>query len=125
MWWRPATGLRRHQEIGENDVHLVKKNLNLLPPDVLTDLKDVVGKRMTLSVNGQEMLRSSMVETPPLVKKGDRVLLIIDNSYFKITTFGEVKEDGRRGDWVKLMNISSKKEVSGRVVDAHTVQVEF
>ena len=119
------TGLRRHQEIGENDVHLIKKNLSLLPPDVLTDLKDAVGKRLTLSVNGQEALRSSMVEIPPLVKKGDRVLLIVDNSYFKITTFGEVKEDGRRGDWVKLVNISSKKEVSGRVIDAHTVQVEF
>jgi flagella basal body P-ring formation protein FlgA len=119
------TGLRRHQEIGENDVHLVKKNLNLLPPDVLTDLKDAVGKRLTLSVNGQEPLRSSMVEVPPLVKKGDRVLLIVDNSNFKITTFGEVKEDGRRGDWVKLVNVSSKKEVHGRVIDAHRVQVEF
>jgi flagella basal body P-ring formation protein FlgA len=118
-------GLRRHQEITESDVHLVKKNLNPLPPDVLTDLKEAVGKRLTLSVNGQEVLRRSVVEIPPLVKKGDRVLLIIDNSYFKISTFGEVKEDGRRGDWVKLMNISSKKEVHGRVMDAHTVQVEF
>ena len=119
------TGLRRHQEIGENDVHLIKKNLSLLPPDVVTDLKNAVGKRLTLSVNGQETLRSSMVETPPLVKKGDRVILVIDHSYFKITTFGEVKEDGRRGEWIKLVNISSKKEVHGRVVDAHTVQVEF
>ncbi len=118
-------GLRRHQEITESDVHLVKKNLNLLPPDVLTDPKEALGKRLTLSVNGQEVLRRSAVEIPPLVKKGDRVLLIIDNSYFKISTFGEVKEDGRRGDWVKLTNISSKKEVYGRVVDAHTVQVEF
>jgi flagellar basal body P-ring formation protein FlgA len=119
------TGLRRHQEIGENDVYLIKKNLSLLPPDVVTDLKNAVGKRLTLSVNGQEALRSSMVETPPLVKKGDRVILVIDHSYFKITTFGEVKEDGRRGEWIKLVNISSKKEVHGRVVDAHTVQVEF
>ena len=119
------TGLRRHQEIGENDVHLIKKNLSLLPPDVVTDLKNAIGKRLTLSVNGQETLRSSMVETPPLVKKGDRVILVIDHSYFKITTFGEVKEDGRRGEWIKLVNISSKKEVHGRVVDAHTVQVEF
>ena len=119
------TGLRRHQEIGENDVDLIKKNLSLLPPDVVTDLKNVLGKRLTLSVNGQEVLRSSMVEIPPLVKKGDRVILVIDHSYFKITTFGEVKEDGRRGEWIKLVNISSKKEVHGRVVDAHTVQVEF
>jgi flagella basal body P-ring formation protein FlgA len=119
------TGLRRHQEVGENDVHLIKKNLNLLPPDVLTDLREAVGKRVTQAVNGQEALRSSLVEPLPLVKKGDRVLLIIDNSHFKITTFGEVKEECRRGDWVKLMNISSRKEVHGRVVDAHTVQVEF
>jgi flagella basal body P-ring formation protein FlgA len=119
------TGLRRHQEIGENDVDLIKKNLSLLPPDVVTDLKNALGKRLTLSVNGQEVLRSSMVEIPPLVKKGDRVILVIDHSYFKITTFGEVKEDGRRGEWIKLVNISSKKEVHGRVVDAHTVQVEF
>jgi flagella basal body P-ring formation protein FlgA len=119
------TGLRRHQEIGENDVDLIKKNLSLLPPDVVTDLKNALGKRLTLSVNSQEVLRSSMVEIPPLVKKGDRVILVIDHSYFKITTFGEVKEDGRRGEWIKLVNISSKKEVHGRVVDAHTVQVEF
>lgn len=119
------TGLRRHQEIRESDVHLIKRNLNPLPPDVLTDPKEAVGRRLTLSVNPQETLRASMVETPPLVKKGDRVLLIVDNSHFKITTFGEVKEEGRRGDWVKIVNISSKKEVHGRVLDAHTVQVEF
>jgi len=118
-------GLRRHQEIGEKDVHLLKKNLASLPPDVLTDLKEAVGKRLTLSVNGQEVLRNSMVEIPPVVKKGDRVLLLIDHNYFKITAFGEVKEDGRRGDSVKLVNISSKKEVHGRVIDAHTVQVDF
>jgi len=118
-------GLRRHQEIGEKDVSLVKKDINLVPADAITEVREAVGKRMTLSLNGQEILRQSMVETIPLVKKGDRVLLIIDNERFKITTFGEVKEEGRRGDWVKLMNISSKKEVSGRVVDAHTVLVEF
>ncbi len=118
-------GLRRHQEIGEKDVSLVKKDMNLIPPDAVTDVREVVDKRMMISLNGQEVLRQSMVEAIPLVKKGDRVLLIIDNEKFKITTFGEVKEDGRRGDWVKLVNISSKKEVSGRVVDAHTVVVEF
>ncbi len=118
-------GLRRHQELGEKDVLLVKKDISLIPPDAITEVKEALGKRMTLSLNGQEILRQSMVEAIPLVKKGDRVLIIIDNERFKITTLGEVKEDGRRGEWVKLMNISSKKEVSGRVIDAHTVLVEF
>jgi flagella basal body P-ring formation protein FlgA len=117
--------LKRSQEIGEKDVEIVRKNLSLLPADVLTDSKDVQGKRITLTVNSQEVLRASMVEIPPLIKKGDRVILIVENEYFKITTFGEAKEDGRKGERVKLMNISSQKEVSGRVLNAQTVHVDF
>ena len=117
--------LKRNQEIGEKDVEVVRKNLSLLSADVLTDPREVQGKRMTLTVNSQEVLRTSMIETPPLFKKGDRVILIVENEYFKITTFGEAKEDGRKGERVKLMNITSQKEVSGRVLDAHTVHVDF
>jgi flagella basal body P-ring formation protein FlgA len=117
--------LKRNQDIGEKDVEIVRKNLSLLPPDVLTDPREVQGKRITLTVNSQEVLRTSMIETPPLIKKGDRVILIVENEYFKISTFGEAKEDGRKGERVKLMNITSQKEVSGRVLDAHTVHVDF
>jgi flagella basal body P-ring formation protein FlgA len=91
----------------------------------LTDPREVQGKRITLTVNSQEVLRASMVEIPPLIKKGDRVILIVENEYFTITTFGEAKEDGRKGERVKLMNITSQKEVSGKVLDAHTVHVDF
>jgi flagella basal body P-ring formation protein FlgA len=117
--------LKRNQDIGERDVEIVQKNLSLLPPDVLTDPREVQGKRMTLTVNSQEVLRASMIETPPLIKKGDRVILIVENEYFKISAFGEAKEDGRKGERVKLMNITSQKEVSGRVLDAHIVHVDF
>ncbi len=106
-------------------MQVVNKNITLLPGDVATDLQEVLAKRMTLSVNSQEVLRKSMVEVPPLVKKGDRVTLLVENPSFRITSAGEVKEDGRRGDRVRVLNISSKKEVHGRVLDNHTVQVDF
>jgi flagella basal body P-ring formation protein FlgA len=117
--------LKRNQEIGVKDVEIIRKNLSLLPSDILTDLEEAQGKRIILTVNSQEVLRASMVEIPPLIKKGDRVILIVENEYFKITTFGEAKEDGRKGERVKLMNISSQKEVSGRVLNAQTVHVDF
>jgi flagella basal body P-ring formation protein FlgA len=117
--------LKRNQELGKRDVQLINKNISLLPPDIVTDLKDVLGKQVILSVNSQEILRSSMVEIPPLVKKGDRVILLVENNQFRITTFGEVKEEGRPGDRVKLVNSSSKKEVYGRVLDSNTIQVDF
>ena len=117
--------LRRHQMVEEKDVQVVNKNIASFPGDVAMDLRDVVGKRMTLSLNPQEVLRNSMVEIPPLVKKGERVTLLVENDYFKITSMGEAKEEGRSGERIKVVNISSQKEVYGRVIDAHTIQVDY
>jgi flagella basal body P-ring formation protein FlgA len=117
--------LKKHREIKEQDLQIVNRNISILPHDVVTEIKEVLGKRTTLSVNSNEILRIGMVEVPPLMKKGDRVILLVENQHFRITTPGEVKEEGRRGDRVKLVNLSSKKEVYGRVLDANTVQIDF
>ena len=117
--------LKRHQVVSEKDVQLTHKNITLYPPDVLMDLEEALGRRMTLAVNGQEVLRKSMVEVPPLVKKGDRVTLLIENPSFKITALGETQEEGREGERIKVVNISSKKEANGLVLDARTVRIDF
>jgi len=117
--------LKRHQVVSERDVQLTHKNITLYPPDFLMDLEEVLGRRMTIAVNGQEVLRKSMVEVPPLVKKGDRVILLIENPFFKITASGETQEEGREGERIKVVNISSKKEVYGLVIDGRTVQIDF
>ena len=117
--------LPRHQMVEEKDVQIINKNITTQPPDVVTDLNDVLGKRTTLSINNQETFRKSMVEVPPLVKKGDRVILLVERDHFRITAQGEVREDGREGDRIRVVNTSSKKEVYGRVLDGHTVEVDF
>ncbi len=117
--------LPRHQIVEAKDVQVINRNITMLPPDVVTDLKDILGKRTTLSINNQETLRKSMVEVPPLVKKGDRVILLVERDHFRITAQGEVKEDGREGDRIRVINTSSKKEVYGRILDSQTVQVDF
>jgi flagella basal body P-ring formation protein FlgA len=117
--------LKKHHEIQAGDIQIANKNIAFLPQDVITEEKEVQGKRTTLSINNQEVLRLSLLEPLPLVNKGDRVILLIENDQFKITAMGEVKEVGRKGDRIKLINLSSKKEVYGRVLDANTVQVDF
>jgi flagellar basal body P-ring formation protein FlgA len=123
--WVARQYLSKHQELQKDDVVVENRNIALLPQDVLTEEKEISGKRTTLSVNGREVLRASMVEVPPLVKKGDRVVLLVENEQFRITTPGEALENGRKGDRVKLTNLSTKKEVTGRVIDANTIQIDF
>ncbi len=117
--------LGKYQEIQEKDIQWVSRSLNLLPPDYLTEKREVIGKRVTIAVNRGEVLRAGIVEEPPLVKRGDRVVLLLENPQIRITTLGEVKEEGRRGDRIRLINLSSKKEVTGKVLNEHTVEVDF
>jgi len=117
--------LKKHREIRETDLQVLNRDLSLLPPDVVTEVTDVLGKRTTLSINRYETLRKSMVEEPPLIRKGDRVLLLVESPFFRITALGESKEEGRRGERVKMLNLSSKKEVYGRVLDSKTVEIDF
>jgi len=117
--------LKRHHVIEAKDLYLTNRNIALFPPDVVTEMSEVLGKRTTLSINNNEILRAGMVEVSPIIKKGDRVILLIENPHIKITTFGESKEEGRRGDRVKLINLSSRKEVYGKVLDANTVRIDF
>ena len=117
--------LRKNHVIQEKDLQLVNKNSSLLAPDVVTDFEEVVGKRTTLTMNSQEVFRKSMVERAPLVKKGDRITLIVENSHFRITSVGEVQEEGGKGERIRLLNVSSKREVYGRVLDANTAQVDY
>jgi len=121
----PRHFLKKHQEVQADDIQIANRNIAVLPQDVVTEGKEVLGKRTTLSISSQEVLRLSMLEIPPLVNKGEKVILIIENDQFKITSMGEVGETGRKGDRIRLINLSSKKEVYGRILDANTVQVDF
>ncbi len=117
--------LSKHHQIKEEDVELVLKKVSPFHLKVIADPKLVIGKRTTLSINPGEMLLEGMVEVIPLIRKGDQVILLIENPKFKITAIGEAKEEGRIGDRIKVVNLTTKREVYGKVVDAKTVIIEF
>ena len=116
--------LKRHQEIQAEDLRVMPINIQQLPPDAVTHPQEVLGKRMLVNLNGREPIRASLLEIPPLVKKGDVVNVILERNSLRISCLGEIKEAGRKGDRVKLVNLGSKKELVGRVVDAGTVQLD-
>jgi flagella basal body P-ring formation protein FlgA len=116
--------LKRHQEIQAEDLRLLPVNIQQLPPDAVTNLEEVLGKRMIVNLNGREPVRASLLEVPPLVKKGDVVNVILERNSLRISCLAEIKETGRKGDRVKLVNLGSKKELFGRVVDAGTVHLD-
>ena len=118
--------LRRNRRITEDDIEIREKNLAELPSNIILDYEEVLGKRAKRNIDANRVLRSGLIEFPPLVKRGDVVQLIAESGGLRITTLGMVKQrEGRRGERVRIENIDSKKSLYGRVLDAKTVKVDF
>jgi flagella basal body P-ring formation protein FlgA len=96
-----------------------------LPADVIIDPEAVLGKRTKRAIGAQTVLRQNLVEFPPLVRRGDVVVIIVETEGLKATALGEVKKKGRIGERIPVINFDSKKILHARVVDANTVKVDF
>jgi flagella basal body P-ring formation protein FlgA len=117
--------LGRHKPITEDDIKLQTMDLSDLPRDVITDPAAVLGKRTRRAIGALTPLRADLIELPPLVKRGDLVVIIAEANGLKITTLGQVKKKGRLGERIPVVNIDSKKILYARVIDANTVKVDF
>ncbi|UCD80765.1 MAG: flagellar basal body P-ring formation protein FlgA [Desulfobacterales bacterium] len=117
--------LGRYKPITEDDIEVQKMDLANLPADVITDPEAVLGKRTRRAIGAQTVLRPHLVEFPPLVKRGDVVVIIAETEGLKVTALGEVKKKGRIGERIPVINFDSKKILYARVVDANTVKVDF
>lgn len=117
--------LGRYQRIAQDDLLLKTMDLSQIPPDAIRQIASVVGKRTTRSVFPKAVLREALVESPPVLKRGDLVTILAESQGLKITTQGLTKEKGRPGERIRVLNIDSKKMIYARVLDGGTVKVDF
>ena len=85
----------------------------------------VIGKRTRRAIGALTPLRADSIELPPLVKRGDLVVIMAESENLKITTLGQVKKKGRLGERIPVVNLDSKKVLHAVVIDANTVKVDF
>jgi len=117
--------LGRFKPISEDDIEVQKMDLAGLPSDVIRDPEEVLGKRTSRAISSQTVLRPNLIEFPPVVKRGDVVVIIAETEGLKVTAMGEVKKKGRIGERIPVINYDSRKILYARVVDANTVKIEF
>jgi flagella basal body P-ring formation protein FlgA len=117
--------LGRHKPIAAEDIEVQILDLANLPANVLSDPGAVIGKRTRRAIGALTPLRADSIELPPLVKRGDLVVIMAESENLKITTLGQVKKKGRLGERIPVVNLDSKKVLHAVVVDANTVKIDF
>lgn len=118
-----AKNLSRGSIVQPGDISIGRAKVTDDPKGYAKKELDVVGKKILKDFEVNEPLRLSYLDNPVVINKGDIVKLVVTKPGLILTAKGEAKSDGRVGDRVKVMNISSKKIIQGWVKDKETVLV--
>ena len=116
---------RKGYVLRDGDVYRSKMDIRKLPRNAVRNPEAVIGKSLKRSVSANMPVVEDMIEKETLVKRGQRVMLIITDNGFNIRADGEIIEKGYVGTPVKAVNLSSRKEVVGILVDENTVEVQL
>jgi len=120
-----AHPLAAQQPITDADIHLEERNLAHVPEGAATDPREVVGKRTRRGIGAGSVLQTRLLEAPPLIKRGAIVTILAESPRIKVIAQGQAKEDGVHGGQIRILNLSSHKEIYAKVVDESTVRVDF
>lgn len=92
--------------------------LGTVPPSSADALVGLVAKR---NLRAGSTLAISDFEPPVLVRRNDSVTLVFQKGSLRVEAFGVARGDGALGDAVKVENLATKKQLTGRVVGAGVV----
>ncbi len=117
--------LGRDSIISANDVSVQKKWLRSIPLNSLSNVDEVVGKSLLVSIRPNTEISRNMIKEVTAVKRGKMVQIVLESGAMNITTMGLSEEDGAEGSFVKVRNITSNKLIYARVVGESKVRVDF
>ena len=119
-----VSNLRRDDIITETQIHMVPQDISTLKAPCL-QASQVVGKKLLRSIKAGSVIDLASVEFPPMVKKGTPVKIFCQKNGIELTAAGIAKTDGKQDQIIKVKNISSDKEIFGRVTAPGLVEVQI
>lgn len=117
--------LERGHVLGPSDITLKKFNISNLRSGYVTHPDEVVGLTLKRRVRELQPLSMSQLDSPLMVERGQRVLMIADQDGVEARTMGIATKKGRKGEMIKVKNESSQREVTAIVSDMGVVRTRL
>lgn len=118
-----SSSVKRGETLPADAVEMLKLDLTDMPRDILFDREEVIGLRAVKNLSPGQPIRRNQLDIPPLVSKGQEVMMKFVLGTLEVTGKGRAMEDGRREDVIKLRNTDSRQMVNARIVAPDLVEV--
>jgi flagellar basal body P-ring formation protein FlgA len=121
----PTRVIQIDSVIEAEDVTVHRVKLTDLDHQLITDIKDVIGKSAARPLLTNNPIRLGMVKKPYAVRKGDRVSIEARHGGLSIQVVGLAKSSGEIGQTATVANVDSGKELRAKIVGPGAVRVEY
>lgn len=91
--------------------------------EVTSDPADLVGKKLKKSVQAGSPISQKIVETLPVIYRGQKVKIVLSTGSLFLTATGLAHSDGRLEEMIRVQNLSSNKILYCRVAAPGLVEV--
>ncbi|MDR0881732.1 MAG: flagellar basal body P-ring formation chaperone FlgA [Candidatus Adiutrix sp.] len=91
----------------------------------LTSLALTTGATLKTSLTTGEVVKERHLTKSLMVRRGDAVTIIAQQGGLRVTDSGLAKQDGALGETIPVLNQSSKKTISGRIIGPNQVEIVF
>ncbi len=98
---------------------------NLHVPGAVGAPSEILGMQAARRLHAGTVVTKDQWKDIPVIKKGQGVRIVLETPHLRIVAPGESLQDGRAGERIRILNLSSRQSVSARVQDAKTVVVDF
>jgi flagella basal body P-ring formation protein FlgA len=113
--------MKQNEMVSQADLEVHKMNLTDAADRFATRLDQVENRRVLRNLGVHQPLELKDLDKPLVLKRGDQVKIVYEEPGLSVIANGQADADGGVGDTLAVTNVSSKKTVHCKVVDARTV----
>lgn len=115
--------LPRGHIISASDLDTRRLAVSGLRAGYSTELQTWVGQSLTQATQPGAVLYRQIAKQPVLVKRGQRLDLLVDSPGVTIRMAGQALDEGRKGDRIKVKNLSSNRILTAIIKTSNEVMV--
>lgn len=106
-----AHALAQGRLIEAGDLMLQEADLARLPPAVITEAQQAVGRIATLSIAPGQPLRQDLLRSPPVIQQGQSVTVLVQGQGFKVSAAGKAVNNAADGQ------VAQVRTAAGRTIN--------
>jgi len=118
-----AEPLEKGHILSKSDLISSEINLNRVRYGYFTNTESLIGKQLKRRLSQNKIIRVNYVKAQTLVKRGEIVSIVAENSGYSVKMSGSAMSNGAKGDRVQVKNLSSKRVIEGTVIETGVVSI--